>query len=235
MTAGLFLLLGDSEWAIWIFPIFLVFAVVWAIAAILQSAKRRKALEVFAQQHGLEFDRTKNSHVDDEFPTLRCFHQGHSRYGCNFLKGQWQGRRFLGFDYHYTTGSGKNQSHHSFSCVMLSSHVPLKELFIRPEGFFDKITEFFGCDDIDFESAEFSRAFYVKAPEKRWAYDVLHARAIEFLLNQPKFTIQFASDCAMAQKSGAFRPEQFAQAAEVLRGLLDGLPNYVLQQQGGAT
>ncbi|MBN1943674.1 MAG: hypothetical protein JW849_10320, partial [Phycisphaerae bacterium] len=144
-------------------------------------------------------------------------------------------RGFLGFDYHYTTGSGKNQSHHSFSCVLLSSGVPLKELFIRPEGFFDKITEFFGYDDIDFESAEFSRAFYVKAPEKRWAYDVLHARAIEFLLNQPKFTIQFAPDCALARKSRTFRPEEFAQAAEVLRGLLDGLPNYVLQQQGGAT
>jgi hypothetical protein len=216
-----------------IFVIFGAVVVGLVIMGILAGIKRRKALEAFAQQHGLDFFRSKNRRIGMEFPSFKCFHQGHSRYGCNFIKGMWKDRTFLGFDYHYTTGSGKNQSHHSFSCVILTSRVPLKELSIRPEGFFDKITEFFGYDDIDFESAEFSRSFYVKAPEKRWAYDVLHARTIEFLLSQPKFTIQFAPNCAMARKGRTFRPDEFSQAAEVLRGILDGLPNYVLQQQGG--
>ncbi|MBN1942879.1 MAG: hypothetical protein JW849_06250, partial [Phycisphaerae bacterium] len=155
MTAELFLSAGSQGAPVLLFVLIALAGVAAVVAGVLYGIKRRKALEAFALQHGMEFDRTKNSHVDNQFPTLKCFHQGHSRYGCNFLKGQWQGRGFLGFDYHYTTGSGKNRSHHSFSCVLLSSNVPLKELFIRPEGFFDKITEFFGYDDIDFESAEF--------------------------------------------------------------------------------
>ncbi|MBN1553138.1 MAG: hypothetical protein JXA11_00210 [Phycisphaerae bacterium] len=233
MNEGIDLLARTNELGVFAFVLMAGLVVVVVVVGIVYGAKRRKELEAFAREHGMEFDSSKNRHVDLEFPTMKCFHQGHSRYGCNFLKGTWHGRGFLGFDYHYTTGSGKNQSHHSFSCVFLTSIVPLKELFIRPEGFFDKITEFFGYDDIDFESAEFSRAFYVKAPEKRWAYDVLHARTIEFLLNQPKFTIQFATGCAMARKGSKFKADQFAQAAEVLRGILDGLPEYVLKQQGG--
>ena len=53
---------------------------------------------------------------------------------------------------------------------------PLEEFFGPPFG------EFFGHDDIDFESAEFSRNFYVKSSDRKWAFDILHARAMEFLL-----------------------------------------------------
>lgn len=232
MLDNIAILLQSDSPPIFIFVLFAAFILVAFVVAFSLAAKRRKALEAFAAKQGLSFDRSKNRHVDMEFPTLKCFHRGHSRYGCNFLKGIWNGRTFLGFDYHYTTGSGKNRSHHSFSCVLLGSTVPLKDLHIRPEGFFDKVTEFFGYDDIDFESAEFSRSFYVKASDKRWAYDVLHARTIEFLLAQPKFTLRFAPDCALAGKGRTFKPEEFAQAANVLQGLLDGLPEYVLQQQG---
>jgi hypothetical protein len=218
-----------------VFVLFFVFAAVLIVLSLLTAAKRRKELQAWADSHGLRFDRAKNSDFGDRFPGFKCFHEGHSRYGCNFLTGSWEGRDFCGFDYHYTTGSGKNQSHHSFSGVILGSSIPLRPLQIRPENFFDKITEFFGYDDIDFESAEFSRKFYVKAFEKRWAYDVLHARAIEFLLTQPKFTIQFDTQCVLARGSGTFKPEQFEQAAGVIVGLLDLLPEYVIEQQKGAS
>ena len=56
------------------------------------------------------------------------------------------------------------------------------DLLIRPEGFFDKVAGAFGFDDIDFESEEFSRAFFVKSSDKRFAYDVLHPRMLELLM-----------------------------------------------------
>ena len=37
-------------------------------------------------------------------------------------------------------------------------------------------------DDIDFESDEFSRKFYVQSSDRKFAYDVLHPRMMEFLL-----------------------------------------------------
>jgi hypothetical protein len=108
--------------------------------------------------------------------------------------------------------------------------VPLKPLFIRKEGFFDKVGEFLGFYDIDFESAEFSREFCVKSPDKRWAFDVLHQRAMEFLLASPRFALDFQRDGVLATGSGCFNPQQFDDAVRVVTGLLDMLPHSVVQE-----
>jgi hypothetical protein len=171
--------------------------------------------------------------LDEQFHGFDCLRRGRSRYGYNRISGEWNGREILGFDYHYVTGSGKNQQTHRFSAVILQSRVPLKPLYLRPEGFFDKVTEFFGLDDIDFESAEFSRQFYVKSPDRRWAYDVIHQRAMEFLLQMPRFSIKFDLMHIAAWRDKRFRPQEFEQAASVISGLLDRLPEYVLRQQTG--
>ncbi|MDY7011318.1 MAG: hypothetical protein SVV80_11300, partial [Planctomycetota bacterium] len=109
----------------------------------------------------------------------------------------------------------------------------LKPLYIRREHFFDKLTEFFGFDDIDFESAEFSRKFFVKSPNKRWAYDVIHQRMMEYLLAAPDFGIQFDLMHIIAWRGRKFKPADFQAAAEMICGMLERLPEYVVRQQKG--
>ncbi len=137
------------------------------------------------------------------------------------MHGTWQGYRILGFDYHYQTYSysknGRQTHHHYFSAAILQSPVPLKPLFIRPEGFLDRVAEFLGFDDIDFESLEFSRRFYVKSPDRRWAYDVIHQRTMEFLLASPPFTVQFDRASVIVYRDRIFSPAEFEAAAEVAR------------------
>ena len=41
----------------------------------------------------------------------------------------------------------------------------------------DQAVDFNKSQDVGFEWAEFSRAFHVKSPDKRWASDVLHQEA----------------------------------------------------------
>ena len=200
------------------------------------AEKRRKELQAWAQAHQLSLDPSKAYDLDTRFSQFHCLLQGANRYAHNLMQGSWKGRDFLGFDYHYETYSTDSKGHcqthhHHFSAAILSSDLPLKPLQIRPEGFFDKITEFFGFDDIDFESAEFSRAFHVSAQDRRWAYDVLHARAMQFLLDQPRFSLQMGEHTVIVHRSRTFAPDEFATAAEVICGLLDGLPEYVVQQQ----
>jgi hypothetical protein len=48
--------------------------------------------------------------------------------------------------------------------------------------FFSTIGQFIGFEDIDFESAEFSREFCVRSKDKRFAHDVCNTRMIEYLL-----------------------------------------------------
>lgn len=219
-------------------PLIILVVVGVLLAAIfsgLAAKRRRDALRAWATARGLRFEPGR-ARIEGAFPEFQCLRQGSNRYAYNRMTGDWQGRRFTGFDYHWETHStdskGRRQTHHHhFSAVILGSDVPLEPLSIRPESFLDKITEFFGFDDIDFESAEFSRRFHVKAPDRKWAFDVLHPRAMEFLLTQPQFSIQFGRDCVIAHRSSRFRPEGFEEAAGVVQGLLDRLPEYLIQQQ----
>ena len=90
-------------------------------------------------------------------------------------------------DYHYqtTSSNGKQTTthHHYFSyCLIELPYASLPDLRIRREGIFDSLAGAFGFDDIDFESAEFSKRFHVKSSDKRFAYDVVHPAMMEFLL-----------------------------------------------------
>ena len=224
---------------------FLIFAlvagvvIVLAIVGAIKQSQRRKELLAWAAAKGLHFSQEHIGGLDARFPAFSCLRQGDNRYAYNTISGDWNGRRLFGFDYHYATHStdskGRRRTHHHhFSAVILDSDLPLKPLFLRPEGFFDKVTEFFGADDIDFESAEFSRKFYVKAPDRRWAFDVIHQRTMEFLLARPQYSMQFDLGCVMAWTGGVFSVAQFANAADTIAGVLDRLPEYVKRQQAGA-
>jgi hypothetical protein len=215
----------------------IVLMVVLAIGGIVYgmyaTAERRKALSAWASAHGMRFSPDRDRSLEGRFGGFNCLRCGHSRYARNLIEGEWNGRGFLGFDYHYETGSGKNRQTHNFSGVILDSHVPLKPLLIRPEGFFDKVTEFFGLDDIDFESAEFSRKFFVKSPDRKWAYDVIHQQTMEFLLAGPRFSLQFDWGHVIAYRGSRLKPEEFGAAADVVAGVLERLPEYLVRQQVG--
>jgi len=224
----------ESPWPILVLiAIGVIALIVWGI---MSAAKRRKELAEWAGRHGLRFRADSDYGLDSRYASFQCLQQGSRRYAYNLVDGAWQGRPFLGFDYHYETyatdSKGQQQTHHHyFSAVILDSDVPLKPLNIRPEGVFDKIAQFFGWDDINFESAEFSSKFHVTAPDRRWAYDVLHARTIAFLLQMPRFSLQFDDRRVIAYKGSTFSVAEFESAAEIIRGILDRLPDYVIQQQ----
>jgi hypothetical protein len=200
---------------------------VWRIA------KRRKEIEAWAAGKGLSFLAGRDHGFDERYRAFGCLRRGHGRYAYNIAEGERNGRRLTTFDYRYVTGSGKNRQTHHFSAVVLGSDVPLEPLAIRSENVFDRVTEFFGLDDIDFESAEFSREFHVKSPDKRWTYDVLHQRTMEHLLSMPRFSIEFDDRHVIAWRNRRFNVETFDSAIGVVEGILDRLPEYVVRQQRG--
>lgn len=200
------------------------------------AAKRRKELTEWGLKHGLAFNQANDYEFEAKYPNFSALHQGSNRYAYNLLTGVFKDRSFTGFDYHYETYStnskGERQtSNHYFSGVILGSDVPLKPLSIRPEGLFDKLVGFVGFDDINFESAEFSRKFHVSADDRKWAFDVLHARAIEFLLAHEAMTIQFDTHHILVTNSSTFVPDMFEKSANLVCGLLELLPQYVIDQQ----
>ena len=204
------------------------------------AAKRRMELRNWAAAHGLSFSGASDHSMESAYPFFSCLTRGNNRYAYNVIQGDYQGRPVCAFDYHYqtysTTSKGHRQTHHHrFSAVILTTDVPLKPLLIRTETLFDKIGAFFGHEDINFESAEFSREFCVTSPDRRWAFDVLNQPSMEFLLAAPRFTLEFGGLFAMAYRNGAFSILDYQAALDVIVGLIGRIPKTVLDELKGTS
>jgi hypothetical protein len=198
------------------------------------AEKRKLAIAAWAAKRGLSFTRERDYQMGARYG-FGTLNQGEQRYAHNISSGQAGAHGLRAFDYHYETYSRDSKGrrttqHHHLSVVVIETGIPLKPLAIRDENFFDKIGEFVGFDDIDFELAEFSRAFHVKSPDRRWAFDVLHQESMEFLLTSPRYRIEFDGSHAMAWRQSKFKPEEFEEALSVVSGLVARLPKSVVQE-----
>ncbi len=225
------LLLSDGGAFIVLFVIaFIAVAIFSVVQANKRARERRATLQQFASENGWSFDPGKIRTIDDEFRDIGLFRRGSNRYGENFITGEYNGCGLRMFDYHYQTesGSGKNRStqHHRYGIVMLCPSFPLKPLVIRPEGVWDKITSAFGWDDIDFESAEFSRRYHVSGPDRRWAFDVITPRTMELLLSREKVTLCMSSTHLMYASSGRIPPGHMREAMALCAAVLYGIPAF---------
>jgi hypothetical protein len=202
------------------------------------ARRRREAMAAWARARGLSYSPEKQRSVDGAFP-FSCLHKGDNRYAYNVMQGRWREFEVYAFDYHYETHShdskGRRQTHtHEFSAAIVTPSFPIKPLLIRTEGFFDKVGEFFGADDIDFELAEFSREFFVKSPDRRWAFDVLHQEAMEFLLHSPRYTMEFQDGSAIAHTGARWTPDAFDAGLKVVCGLIERIPPSVVRELKGS-
>ncbi len=212
-----------------VISIFVVIAVVAIIYNIYATGQRRKELSAWALSKGLFFSPDKDDSFDSQYMNFQCLQEGHDRYARNVMQGALAGRQFIGCDYNYTTGSGKDSNHHHFSLVIVNSPIFLKPLLIRPENLLDKIAACVGLNDINFESAEFSKKFYVNSTDKKWAYDIIHPQMMEFLLASPVFSIQFDSLSVIVYRHCTFSPADFDAAVDLINGIFERIPDYVIQ------
>ncbi|MCB1076818.1 MAG: hypothetical protein KDM64_03220 [Verrucomicrobiae bacterium] len=205
--------------------------IVLAVVGHQQEKKRQAQLQAFARSRSWYFHPEKVRGFDAKYLEFDFLDRGSNRYAHNILSGREGDFEIEGFDYHYEThttdSKGKRQTHHHrFSVAILEPGFPLKDLTIRPEGLFDKLSAAFGWDDINFESAEFSRRFHVKAQDRRWAYDVIHPRAMEYLLECPRYELHFSRGRLAVRSSGRFEPWEFAKAIEMGDTMLRGIPEF---------
>jgi hypothetical protein len=184
----------------------------------LAEQKRMQALEALARRRGWRFWPGEDASHSHEYAHFEIFRRGHSRVARNTLtgaidtgRGEWA---FKAGDFRYkvTSGSGKSRRTSTYHFSYLIVHLPwtTPPLLIRPEGVFDKLLGALGFDDIDFESEEFSRRFHVAGPDKRFAYDVCHPRAIELLLQARAPLLDLENGrCCLSDGARRWEPDQF--------------------------
>jgi hypothetical protein len=198
------------------------------------ARQRTLAMQEVAHSLGLAFHDMQDTSFDERYPFLDKLCQGSNRYAYNIISGTFHNHPVVAFDYHYETHStdskGKRRtSHHYFSFFVLSFPQVFPELLICQESWFSPIAQFFGFDDINFESAEFSRQFHVRSPEKRFAYDICHPQMIEYLLANQDLNIEIEHHCLTLFFGSCLEPGQIPHNFGRLVAIRELFPDYLLK------
>lgn len=218
-------------------PIFLVIVIAGIVYSAKKAQERREALMALASELGLQFDPQRDRYHDDEYAHFEIFRKGHSRSAYNTLQGRIElaglsyAVKMGDFKYKVTHGSGKNRrtsTYHFSYAILHLPYVGVPDLLVRKEGVFDKIAGAIGFDDIDFESVEFSKRFLVKGPNKRFAYDIIHPRMMEFLMQGASPMVDIERDrCCLMNGKRRWAAADFRAMLEWADGFFGLWPEHV--------
>lgn len=242
--------------------VILVFIAVSALIAwaAVEAEKRRKQriadLRAFAEGNGFAFNPRMDHTHDDEYAHFELFRRGFDRAAYNTISGTLELDHAIvavktgDFTYKtretYTTTDSKGRTrtrtriviHHFSYFIMDLPYITMPDMLIRREGLFDKIASAFGKNDIDFESAEFSRKFFVQCDDRKFAYDIIHPRMMEFLLEtRPGLVdIENARIC-LTDGGSVWDTHRFSGALDWTLNFLQHWPDFVVKDltQGRAS
>ncbi len=205
--------------------------VVVGILAYIGARKRREAMAALAAKLGLRYYAGRDKGMARRYRFLDKLRKGSNRYAFNILTGSYQGHEVTLFDYHYQVSSGKSTHHHFFSFFILQLSTSFPELVIDKEGFFSKVAQAIGYDDIDFESHEFSRKFCVRSRDKKFAYDVCNARMIEYLLANSDLSIEIEGNSLAISFNRRLAPEHIEPNLNRLITVRSLMPDYLFSRR----
>jgi len=219
-----------------------------AEAARKRAQERIDTMRSFADRTGLSYSPGLDSSHDEEFAHFEVFRNGFDRYAYNTISGPID----LGaavvqcktgdFTYKtretYTTTDSKGRMRsrtrivkHNFSYFILElPYANMPDVLIRREGLFDKIASAFGKNDIDFESSEFSRKYFVKCDNRKFAYDIINPRMIEFLLEtKPGLIDMENSRICLTNGLSTWPAERFEGSLGWTLKFLEHWPDFVIK------
>lgn len=203
-----------------------------AMASHARERHRRELFQQIAQQTGLHYNPDRNRELAHHFQFLNSLAVGSNRYASHVLTGELDGVGVVAFDYHYETHSsskkGHKTRHRHLSILTADLPKPFPELTIRPEDVFSKVAQTLGYDDIDFESAEFSRRYCVRSRDKKFAYDVCHPLAMDFLMRFNDLDIEIEGTTIAAVQRGRLIPNHVESNLRRLLAFRQLLPDYLV-------
>jgi hypothetical protein len=175
--------------------IVVVIAIVVAVAYFAYQAHQRRmaALAQLALQLGLRYTAHDPGNVLAMPFTL--FDRGDGRSVKDFLTGTREGCPLQLFDYEYydeTTStnaqgsSSTSRSYSHFTCGLLTLPMAGPHLAIGRENLLTRLGSHLGIHDVELESQEFNQEFRVHCDDQRFAFSLIDARMMEWLLEAAK-------------------------------------------------
>lgn len=136
------------------------------------------------------------------------------------------------FDYQYTISSGKNSTTYRFSVVVAQTTLALPTMTLSPENVGYSVGKFFGMRELQVESEDFNKRYFIKSSDNKMALDLLHPLAIETLLRQPNYEWQMAGPFVMLHLHRNISGPEFEGLMGCINEFLKQIPTYYRQDHG---
>lgn len=219
---------GFNWWVLGGFLVFLVVLVALARADMRWNQKRARELPRVAERLGLDFQPEPDADLAFQWCMIDdALVRGDNRYAENILRGTINGFSVVAFDHHHETRDADKDLQHLYASVLIVI-LPkgIKAVEVLPESLATTLSQPLGMEDINFESAEFSKAFCVRAQNKRAAYDVCNPQVMEYLLAHPQVRFRIKTD-ALFILTNLLSAEEIATNLRHLVEIRSRLPEYL--------
>ena len=234
--------------------VFIGIAVIGGIFASIAAGKRAEARRVALQALAARYQLTYQPQIFDAqrgifealsgvqtttdsflapFQHLTPFGQGHSHQVSNLLTGAVGDLGVTIFDYSYkvTTSDGKSSSTTTYYVQVISAALPmwLPVFTMRPETFMLQIGEKLGFKEIEFESEEFNKRWFVRGQDSKQIYELLHPQAMERMLNVGPYRWEFGGNMIVVLNTSYLEPPAIERTLVDVADFVKLVPNYFRQ------
>lgn len=205
-----------------------IFVLIGGIAWFIYTQEKKRVAELTALAHalGLRFEKRGGTEILSAVGVLDAMPRGNSRRVKHVLSGNYRGLEVRVFQYTYQTGSGKNQQTHNHAVGWARLPVEWPGLTIVPEHVGHKLFDALGGDDIDFESDEFSRKYWVRCKDRRFAYDVVHGRMMDHLMAPGWQRWELKGPLLVSWEPRSLKASEVQRALERIVGFVDLMPSF---------
>ena len=213
-----------------------------AVIAYLQwqaKQRRREAIHEWAVRHGLSYSAEDPIGIPQRFSSFGLLRRGDGR-GCeNVLQGTWKGLPVIEADYWYynesTDSEGRtSRDYDRFSIVIVSIEAWVPNVSIERENLFTRLADHVGFRDVEFELEEFNRRFNVKCQDREFAYKLLDARMMEYLLEKAGGICVEVGGGHVLVWQGRIGVEGMMELLYRAKGFVDNVPRLVWNEYGKA-
>jgi hypothetical protein len=190
------------------------------------AAWRSKALNELARRWEVDFSREDPYNLPLLLRRFQIFRVG-SGNAYNVLSGNRNGRELIAFDCGDPSRSADRETPACLSVLVIADRVRWPGLLIQQKPPQYNIIVDAEFKNIHFESDEFNRRFCIQGPDRQFAYDVINAQMMEYLMANAGWHLELYHDYLMIADGDEWNASRFEEALAMAEGFLERMPKFV--------
>ena len=195
------------------------------VGGYIAQKKRAEQLQRFARAKGLTYEKRNDAWAQMDWG--HPFGVGRAQKARHVMTGHLSGRPVVTFAHEYTTGSGDDRRtvHTMVTAIQIPRAFPKLEVGL--EGVTGRFARKLGFKDVELESEAFNRKYKIQCDNRKFAYDVLHPRFMEWMtaIDSNGFTI--AGPYVVIHRSGRLKEHEIDSNFGYISAVIEHMPGFV--------